>query len=82
MRWKPFASPANQDVQVGAWLAKHTTKDLQWVSTTTGQCYPSRDWEVMDMTIARDWPRVTGFSSPKELAAVKQRALDALMAVL
>lgn len=79
VKWKPWATPANQDVQVGAWLAQHKTEDLAWVSTSTGQCYPSRPWEVFDFTLEPGWPRITGFSSEKELATVKARALGALM---
>jgi hypothetical protein len=82
VRWKDWITPPNQDVPIGMWFAKHTSKDLQWVSTTLGQCYPSRDWEVVDCTLARDWPQLTGFSSEQEKAAVKQRALEVLIAKL
>lgn len=80
--WRDWVTPANQNVMVGMWLAKHDTIDQQWASTSTGQCYPTRDWEVVDVSRAEGWPRLSVFSTPEERAAVKQRALDALLAVL
>jgi len=83
VKWRDFVSPPNQNVVVGMWLAKHGTRDLQWVSTTLGQCYPSRDWEVVDMSRADDsWPLLTVFSTDAERAPVKARALEKLIAVL
>lgn len=82
VKWSGFYDKPDQNVVCGRWHARHGTKDLQWVSTTLGQCYPSRDWEAVDMTLAPGWSITTGFSTDAERAAVKQRALDALMVKL
>jgi len=78
VQWADFVTPVNQGVMFGVWRAKHKTKDLQWASTTLGQCYPTRDWEVLDLTRARDWPMLTTFSTEAEKAEVKERARKAL----
>lgn len=80
IKWRDWNAPVNQNVVFGMWLAKHRSQDNEYVSTTLGQCYPSRAWEVVDTTLARDWPRLTIFSTEAEKAAVKKRALDALIA--
>lgn len=77
--WREFAAPVNQDVMVGVWRAKHYTQDNEWVSTTLGQCYMSRAWEVVDLSRAPGWPVLTGFSTEAELAVVKQRAKETLL---
>ncbi len=78
VKWSGWNQRPDQNVTCGMWLAKHGTQDLQWVSTTLGQCYPNRDWEVVDMTLAHDWPLITTFSSDADRTAVKARALIAL----
>lgn len=82
VRWGGWQVPANQDIKFGTWYAKHVTKDLAWASTTLGACYPSRAWEVVDTTLYRGWPRLDGFSTDAEFAAVKQRARAALLDAL
>jgi hypothetical protein len=79
IKWRDFQTRPDQTVLIGMWHAKHRTQDLQWVSTTTGQCYPSRDWEAVDLTCRAGWPLLTIHSTPEECAAVKQRALVALL---
>lgn len=82
VKWRDFQSVVDQNVVCGMWHAKHETKDLAWVSTSLGQCYPSRAWEKVDLTLQRGWPMLTIFSTAEERAAVKSRALDALRFVL
>lgn len=80
--WRDFTSPVNQNIIVGFWCARNDKDDNHYVSTTLGQCYPSRDWEVIDLTLAKDWPHLTIFASPEERAEVKRRAFDALMTAI
>lgn len=82
VKWREFAEPINQSVLLGMWRAKHYTQDNEWVSTTMGQCYQSRAWEVVDLTRADGWPMLTTFSTDAERAAVKERARLALVAQL
>lgn len=79
VKWREFMPQPAQNVIVGMWHAKHESQDLQWVSTTLGQCYPSRDWEVIDLCRKGGWPLLTGFSTDAERAAVKERARTKLL---
>ncbi len=79
VKWRDFIAPINRGVMCGVWLAKHTTIDQEWVSTTLGQCYATRAWEGLDMTRADGWPLVTVFSTDRERAVVKERARTALL---
>lgn len=83
VKWRDFheSSPTTSTL-VGFWRAKHESLDLEWASTTLGQCYPSRAWEQIDLSRANAWPVLTVFSTDAERAAVKQRAKDALLTAL
>lgn len=82
VKWRDWMVSANQNVPIGMWIARHESKDLQWVSTSNGQCYPSRDWEVVDLTLARGWPLLTLFSSDADRAEAKDRARTTLLVAL
>lgn len=82
VKWRDFEEPINQSVLIGMWRAKHDTQDNEWASTTLGQCYQTRAWEVIDMSRANGWPLLTTFSTDAERAAVKDRAKAALLAKL
>lgn len=82
VKWRGWISPSNQNIVYGMWIAKHESQDLEWVSTTLGQCYPTRDWEALDLTCAPNWPRLTIFSTDADRATVKARARKALLEAL
>jgi hypothetical protein len=83
--WVEWMSPVDMIGCVGYWAALVPPDDRGrnvLVSTTFGSVQRIRELERIDLSLNRDWPTTTIFSTKAEKEALKARALRALYAAM